>query len=95
MKNTSTSSLKTFHILLLNLGIAHFLMGIYLLMLGIAGAVFDGKYCLKKVMWRNHLICHVMGVLVVISSEASVFFVVILTSFRAFAVFQVFSSFIL
>ena len=80
---------RTNHLLILNLAVAHFLMGIYLLMLGIAGATFDGIFCAYELTWRSGLMCQIMGVLIAISSETSVVIMVLLASFRLFAVLKV------
>ena len=77
------------HLLILNLAVADLFMGIYLLMLGIAGAKYDGDFCRHKQKWRYNIMCNVMGVLTVISSETSVVTITTLTCFRAFAVFKV------
>ena len=77
------------HLLILNLAMADLFMGIYLLMLGIIGTKYDGDFCRHKLHWRSSIICQVMGVLTVISSETSVATMVTLTCFRAFAVFKV------
>ena len=77
------------HLLILNLAVADLFMGIYLLMLGIAGVKFERDFCHYEQKWRSDNICNVMGVLTVISSETSVATMVTLTCFRAFAVFKV------
>jgi len=64
-------------------------MGVYLLSLGIAGVVLDGRYCQRTLDWRSSGACQALGSIVVISSEASVFTIVTLTSCRLFAVFKV------
>ena len=77
------------HLLILNLSFADFLMGIYLFMLGVAGAVFSGTFCENQLVWCSGLTCHVLGSLVVISSETSVVTMIILTSFRLLSVCKV------
>ena len=64
-------------------------MGIYLMILGIAGVMFDGIFCEHQRSWRSGITCQVMGALVVISSETSVVTMVMLAFFRLFAVFKV------
>ena len=75
--------------LVLNLALADFLMGIYLVMLGIAGGRFDRTFCVQELDWRSSSTCQAMGVLVVISSETSVQTMVLMASVRIFVVFWV------
>ena len=88
-KKKLTATARTTHLLILNLAVADLLMGIYLLMLGIAGAMWDGVFCAHQYTWRSGITCQAMGALVVISSETSVVTMVMLASFRLFAVYQV------
>ena len=76
----------------MNLAIADLLMGIYLLCLGIADVVFSGSYCVHELKWLTSNSCQALGSLVVISSEASIVTIIILTSCRMFAVFKVSSQ---
>ena len=75
--------------LVLNLAVADFLMGIYLIMLGIAGAVYDQRFCANELIWRSSSVCTTMGILVVLSSETSVSTMVLLTAFRLYAILNV------
>jgi len=83
------TSFRTNHMLILNLALADFLMGVYLIMLGTAGAVFDGNFCSQELAWRSSISCQVMGVLSIISSETSVFTLVLLAAIRLFVVVRV------
>ena len=47
--------------LILNLALADFLMGIYLIMLGIAGVVFDGIFCRHELDWRSGAVADLGG----------------------------------
>ena len=87
-KQSASSSLKTYHMLVANLAVADFLMGLYLLSLGIAGAAFE-DFCGREIEWLSSVKCQFLGSLVVISSEASVITIIILTSCRLFAVLKV------
>jgi len=82
-------AIKTNHMLILNLALADFLMGVYLIMLGIAAAVLDGNFCAQELSWRSGPTCQVMGALVVISSETSVLTMLLLASIRLYVVFLV------
>jgi len=75
--------------LILNLAISDFLMGLYLIILGIVGAMFSGVYCMKSLEWLKSQTCLTMGVLVVLSSETSTITMTLLTATRLHAVFHV------
>jgi len=64
-------------------------MGVYLIMLGIAGAVYSGRYCTMSLEWLSSPACATMGVLVVLSSETSMITMVLLTITRVYAVYYV------
>jgi len=91
-KRNEAASLRTNHMLVLNLAVSDFLMGIYLIILGISGAVFSGFYCLKSLQWMTSSTCTALGILVILSSETSVMTMVLLTGSRLFAVFFVSSK---
>ncbi|CAK8675570.1 unnamed protein product [Clavelina lepadiformis] len=86
------TSLSANHMLVLNLAVADFLMGIYLIMLGIAGAVYDQRFCANELIWRSSSVCTTMGILVVLSSETSVSTMVLLTAFRLYAILKPFNA---
>ena len=77
------------HILVLSLGLADFFMGVYLIMLGVHGIIYDGNFCNNRFAWLSSTTCSSMGVLVVLSSEASVMTLVLLTSLRLYSVAEV------
>ena len=87
--NTMSVQTRTNHMLILNLALADFLMGVYLLMLASAGVFYQGTFCMNELDWRTSPVCQSMGALVVISSETSVVTMVFLASIRLYAVFQV------
>ena len=70
------------HFIILNISIADFIMGIYLITIASYDASFSGFYGAVDREWRSSLKCSVIGSLAVISSEASCFLIVALTSFR-------------
>jgi len=97
--STSKSSLslskKVFKynsLLVLNLALADLIMGIYLLILGVNVALHSGNYCSKKIEWLSGDMCKYMGIMVVVSSETSVFTMVLLTSIRLTAVINPFKQ---
>ncbi|OWF42800.1 G-protein coupled receptor GRL101 [Mizuhopecten yessoensis] len=66
-------------ILILNLAITDFLMGIYMLIIAIADSIFRGQYIWNDIYWRNSIPCKLAGVLATISSEASAMFLLLIT----------------
>ena len=70
------------HFILLNIAIADFIMGIYLITTASYDVSFSGFYGEADDEWRSSLKCSVIGSLAVISSETSCFLMVVLTAFR-------------
>uniref|UniRef100_H2ZDE5 G-protein coupled receptors family 1 profile domain-containing protein n=1 Tax=Ciona savignyi TaxID=51511 RepID=H2ZDE5_CIOSA len=71
---------------IINLSIADLLMGIYLIATGIKGVEFSGRYCYYDLEWRSSQFCNILGVFVLLSSQASVFIMAIMTTFRIMGV---------
>ncbi|KAJ8019337.1 hypothetical protein HOLleu_42123 [Holothuria leucospilota] len=57
---------------LLSLSIADFLMGVYLLCIGIADATFSDAYFLSSHGWRNGIQCKIIGFIGFLSNVASI-----------------------
>ena len=68
--------------IILNISIADFIMGIYLITIAFYDVSFSGFYGEVDKEWRSSFKCSVIGGLAVISSETSCFFMVVLTGFR-------------
>ena len=79
-------------VIILNISIADFIMGVYLITIAVFSKVFSGIYGFVDGEWRSSLRCSVIGSLSVISSEASCFFMVVLTAFRLMNVFNPMAS---
>ncbi|XP_060557599.1 G-protein coupled receptor GRL101-like [Ruditapes philippinarum] len=62
-----------------NLAVADFLMGVYLMIIAVADAVFRKRYIFMDDYWRNSVWCTFAGVLSTLSSEASVMFLCLIT----------------
>ena len=92
-KSGTSSNLLANHMLVFNLALADSLMGLYLIILGAAGVIYSGAYCANKLEWLSGPTCSALGALVVASSETSVITMVLLTSFRLYAVFWVSNCF--
>ena len=78
--------------LIINLAVADLLMGIVLLTIGVKATEFSGNYCHKDKPWRASSLCTAVGVLTVLSSEASVFTLVCITSYRLYTVWKPLAS---
>ena len=77
-------SLQCNHIVILNIAVADFMMGIYLITISILNAVKFESNNHNRLEWVGSLGCSIVGSLVVISSEASCFLTMTLTSFRLY-----------
>ncbi len=69
-----------------NLGIADLMMGIYLMIIAGADANYRGTYILYEQKWKESYICRVAGILSMLSSEMSVFILVLITTDRVLVV---------
>ena len=79
-------------IMILNLAFADFLMGVYLFIIAVKSVEFSGFYCVNQLQWITGNQCAAAGVLAVLSSQASVFLLVLMTSHRLFGVKRPFSA---
>ena len=85
-------SLKYQHLFILSISIADMIMGIYLLTIAVFSLYYSGYYGQIDFEWRSSLRCSLIGSLAVLSSEASCFFMVMLTSTRLYAIYKPFST---
>ena len=81
-KSKLQSVFKFQHVIIFNIAIADFIMGIYLLTIAVHSAIFSGSYGSIDPEWRSSLKCSIIGSLSLVSSEASCFLMVVLTAFR-------------
>lgn len=70
---------KIHSLLLLNLAIADFLMGIYLIIIAGVDVFYRGRYFIYNDSWKHSPLCQFCGFVSTISSEASVFILTIMT----------------
>ena len=83
---------KYHHMIILNISIGDMIMGIYLLSIAVCSLYYSGYYGQIDFEWRSSLRCSIIGSLAVLSSEASCFFMVLLTSCRLYAIYKPFST---
>ncbi|XP_060597634.1 G-protein coupled receptor GRL101-like [Ruditapes philippinarum] len=62
-----------------NLASADFLMGIYLIVIACVDSIYRSRYIYMDDEWRNSIWCTLTGFLSTVSSEASVFFLCLIT----------------
>jgi len=91
-KKKNIDSIGFQHMIILNISIADFIMGVYLLTIAAYSLTFSGIYGDKDSGWKSGLKCSIIGSLSVISSETSCFLMVILTAFRLVHVYLPFKS---
>ena len=72
--------------LILNLGLSDFLMGVYLVIIASADTYYRGVYIMHADKWRSSITCNLAGFLSMVSSEVSVFTMVIMTVDRVMMV---------
>ena len=78
--------------IVVNISIADFIMGIYLLMIAFYSAYYSGYYEQVDFEWQSSLRCSIIGSLAVLSSQASCFSMVFLTSHRLYTICKPFST---
>ncbi|XP_033123800.1 relaxin receptor 1-like isoform X2 [Anneissia japonica] len=77
--------------LIMNLAFADLLMGIYLYLIAIHGALFRDNYILYDLVWRSSDICTIAGCLSILSSMMSVFTLSVITLDRYVSIVHPFS----
>ena len=79
LKNSNKSGFAVF---VTQLCVADFLMGVYLVMIGVADRLYLGSYLWEDVSWKNSVACKVAGFLSLLSSEMSAFIICLVTADR-------------
>ena len=76
-KTTQTNQVQT--ILLCNLAASDLLMGVYMIIIASADMYFAEHFPMQSESWRYSITCKIAGTLSITSSEASVFFVTLIS----------------
>ena len=76
-KNKDTNKVQT--LLLSNLAMSDFLMGIYMLLIASADIYFGEYFPMQAEGWRKGAMCRIAGTISIVSSEASVFFITLIS----------------
>ena len=77
---TNRNIVQTF--LLRNLAMSDLLMGVYMLLIALADIYFGEYFPMQAEKWRSGITCRIAGTLGILSSEASVFFVTLISTDR-------------
>ena len=85
-RNRGTNKKKVNSILLRNLAASDLLMGIYMLTLASADIYFGNNFPMQSESWRSGITCRIVGAMSIVSSEASVFFVTVISIDRFIAI---------
>ena len=80
--NTTIKCIRCQHIILLNISIADFFMGIYLIILALQSVRFSGEYGEQDALWKTSFFFSFIGSLAFAAGETSCFLMALLTVFR-------------
>ena len=78
-RNNHLKRNKVQSVLLRNLAMSDMQMGVYMLMIACADIYFGDEFPMAAESWRRSITCKIAGALSILSSEASVFFVVVIS----------------
>ena len=92
-QNLSSGVIKVQDLFLSNLALSDLLMGIYMLVIALADIYFGEFFPMYAEQWRSGVICRVTGAIAIISSEASIFFVTLISIDRLINIRFPFSQF--
>ncbi|XP_033635439.1 uncharacterized protein LOC117296560 [Asterias rubens] len=84
-----SKKIQTF--LILNLAVADLLMGVYMIIIASADLHYRSGYMIHAEEWQESIVCQMAGFISVLSSEASVFLLVLITTDRFLGVVFPFS----
>ena len=88
-----SSKLKTVHeVLIFNLGISDFLMGVYMICIGVVDIYYRGVYIEHADEWKHTALCNFLGFLATASSEGSVIFLCVISVDRLINITLPFTS---
>ena len=79
LKNKSSETKAVQDLFLSNLALSDLMMGIYMIVIASADIYFGENFPMRAETWRSGITCKVAGALSIMSSEASVFFVTLIS----------------
>ena len=92
-EKNSKSSKVVHSFLVFNLALSDFLMGVYMVIIAAADVHYGDDYFLHASEWRSNVACKIASVISILSSEASVFIVTVITLDRFLCIVFPFSQF--
>lgn len=78
------------HFIVLNIALSDMLMGLYLIIISIKNVKYEGRYNHFRQSWLSGGACYLIGSFVVISSQNTLFLMVLLMSYRLYSVKNVY-----
>ena len=78
-RKRNTRKYKVQDLLLINLAMSDSLMGIYMIIIACADIYYGDYFPMQSESWRSGIICRIAGSISIASSEASVFFVTLIS----------------
>ncbi len=78
-RKTNNQGYNVQSVFLSNLAMSDLLMGIYLLIIACADIFFDDSFPMNAERWRSGITCRITGAISMLSSEASVFFITLIS----------------
>ena len=91
-RHKGTQTNKTNSMLLQNLAASDLLMGIYMLITASADSYYGDNFPMQSETWRSGIACRIAGAMSITSSEASVFFVMLISIDRFISIRFPFST---
>ena len=91
-KRSTSEKNKVQNFLLSNLAVSDLLMGVYMLLVASADIYFGKYFPMQAEAWRSGVTCRIAGTISILSSEASVFFVTLISIDRFICIKYPFSS---
>ena len=84
-KLRSTNIARVQNIMVAHLAVADSLMGVYMMIIAAADVYYRDRYAYFAEEWQTSIVCKIAGLLTVLSSEASVFFMTAISVDRFFS----------
>ena len=78
-RNSKSEENKVQNFLLSNLAVSDLFMGVYMLLIASADIYFGRYFPMQAEAWRSGITCRIAGTISIVSSEASVFFVTLIS----------------
>lgn len=91
-EKSGSSTQKVQTIIIGNLAMSDFIMGVYMIILACADLYYGDEYFVYSDLWRSGIVCRIAGFLTLLSSEASIFFITLISVDRFLCVIMPFSQ---